>query len=159
MIVVSAEVTIRRADIGDIDAITSIYNEAVQTTTATFDIEPRTHEQQLRWLETHDATHPIWIAQLDGEIVGWASLSRWSPRAAYDGTVESSMYVRQAYRGRGIGRQLKELTVDQAKELGFHTLLAQVASESGASRHLNESLGFKVEGRIIKIGENFVLDG
>jgi L-amino acid N-acyltransferase YncA len=87
--------TMRRAELADLDAITEIYNEAVQTLAATFDIEPRTKEQQLDWFKSHDDRHPVWIAELDGHVAGWATLSRYSERAAYDRTVESSMYVKE----------------------------------------------------------------
>ncbi len=57
---------IRPAAISDLDAITDVYNEAIQTTNATFDTEPKTKSAQLRWFESHGPKHPIIVAELDG---------------------------------------------------------------------------------------------
>ena len=92
--------SIRRAKLSDIGAIAEIYNQAILTTTATFDIDPKTQEDRLKWFEDHDERHPILVAELDGEVVGWACLNVWNPRAAYDDTVESSFYVREENRGK-----------------------------------------------------------
>ena len=88
-------------------------------------------------------------------MVGWASLSRWSERPAYDDTAETSFYVKAEYRGRGIGRALKGAIVAEARRLGFHTLIARVAAESEASLHLNESLGFTHVGTLKEVGKKF----
>src|SRR5947199_6339602 len=100
--------TIRRATVADAAAIAAIYNEAIATTTATFDTDPKTAEERIRWLNSHDERHPILVADTNGTVVGWASLTAWSDRTAYDDTAETSFYVRSAYRGRGIGRKLQE---------------------------------------------------
>ena len=73
-------VKIREATITDLPAITEIYNEAVLTTDATFDNEPKTIEQQQVWFSGHDGRHPILVAETGGRAVGWASLSEWSSR-------------------------------------------------------------------------------
>jgi len=73
-------VKIREATITDLPAITEIYNEAVLTTDATFDNEPKTIEQQQVWFAGHDKRHPILVAEMGGSVVGWASLSEWSSR-------------------------------------------------------------------------------
>lgn len=75
-------VCIRRAELADLPAITDVYNEAIVTTTATFDTEPKTVEQRQEWFRSHDERHPIFVAVLDSRVVGWASISRWSERAA-----------------------------------------------------------------------------
>ena len=84
--------------------MTAIYNEVVLTTTATFDTEVKTGSERRPWFEAHGERHPILVAESDGGVVGWASLSRWSERPAYDDTAETSFYVKAEYRGRGIGR-------------------------------------------------------
>ena len=100
----SSLVQIRRAVAEDIEAITAIYNEAILTTTATFDTETKTTAERMEWFTSHDHRHPILVAIVEGKIVGWASLSRWSDRPAYDDTAETSFYVESGQRGRGIGR-------------------------------------------------------
>jgi L-amino acid N-acyltransferase len=148
-------VKIRRANLADLEAITAIYNEAILTTTATFDTEPKLVADRLPWFEEHDARHPILVAEVDGEIVGWASLSRWSDRSAYDDTAETSFYVSSQHRGQGLGRKLKQAIIDEAKSLGFHTLIARVAEGSSESLHLNEAFGFVHVGTLKQVGRKF----
>jgi phosphinothricin acetyltransferase len=148
-------ITIRQADDSDLDAITKIYNEAIRTTTATFDTEPKTVEDRRKWLASHDERHPVLVAEVEGAVVGWGCLSEWSDRPAYRDTAETSFYVAAAFRGRGIGRRLKEASIEEARRLGFHTLLARVAEGSEASLHLNESLGFMHIGTMKEVGRKF----
>ncbi len=135
--------------------MTEIYNEAILTTTATFDTEPKTVVERRQWLEEHDERHPVLVAELDGEIIGWASLSRWSDRPAYEDTAETSFYVKSGFRGRGVGRKLKQELIEEARRLHFHTLIARVSGESDASRHLNESFGFVHIGTMKEVGKKF----
>ena len=139
----------------DLSAITEIYNEAILTTTATFDTEPKSLAERTRWFESHDEKHPILVAVLDGRVVGWASVSRWSERSAYDATAETSFYVKAEFRGQGIGRKLKEATVEEARRLQIHTLIARVAQDSLESLHLNESVGFVHVGTLKEVGRKF----
>lgn len=150
-----ATVQIRHADVTDVAAITEIYNEAILTTTATFDTEPKTVEERTRWFELHDAKHPILVAIVAGKVVGWASLSKWSERPAYNGTAETSFYVKSEFRGQGVGRKLKESTVSEARRLQLHTLIARVAQDSLESLHLNESVGFIHVGTLKEVGRKF----
>lgn len=149
------EVSIRRAEPGDVPAITEIYNDAILTTTATFDTEPKTIAERTLWLETHDERHPVLVAVVAGNVVGWASITRWSERRAYDDTAETSFYVKADQRGRGIGRRLKEAIIDEARRLRFHTLIARVAEGSDESLHLNESTGFVRVGTLREVGRKF----
>ena len=150
-----ATFTILRAHAGDAAAIAEIYNEAVRTTTATFDTEPQSAEDRLRWLEAHDDRHPVFVAEADGQIAGWSALTKWSDRPAYHRTAETSCYVAEAFRGRGIGRALKKTLIEAARGLGFHTLLARVAQGSEASIHINASFGFEAIGTMKEVGFKF----
>ncbi len=150
-----ATLEIRRAQLGDLDAITEIYNEAVLTTTATFDLEPKTPAERLAWFQSHDERQPILVATLGGNVVGWASLSKWKARPAYDETAETSFYVGSTFRGRGIGRMLKQAIIDEACRLKYHSLIAVVAEGSEASLHLNECLGFRRVGTLKEVGRKF----
>ena len=146
---------IRPADLSDLDAITDIYNEAIRTTTATFDTEPKSNDEQLHWFGSHGPKYPIIVAELDDTVVGWACLTKWSDRAAYSETAETSFYVKQECRGEGIGRDLKKTIIDEARRLGFHSLIAQVAQGSDESIHLNESFGFEHVGTLKDVGRKF----
>lgn len=147
--------TIQRAAVADIPAITEIYNEAIATTTATFDTEPKRTAERLAWFESHDERHPILVALLDGKVVGWASISKWSDRQAYADTGETSFYVKSEYRGQGVGRQLKAAVIEEARRLGFHSLIARVAEGNQESIHLNESFGFVHVGVLKEVGRKF----
>jgi phosphinothricin acetyltransferase len=148
-------ITIRPALLSDAAAIAEIYNEAILTTTATFDTEPKSVAERTKWLEGHDARHPVIVAMVESRAVGWAALSQWSDRPAYDRTAETSFYVQSAYRGRGIGRQLKNAIVGEALRLGYHTLIARVAQGSVESIHLNKSVGFVHVGTLKEVGRKF----
>jgi phosphinothricin acetyltransferase len=149
------DIIIRHAVEQDVENITRIYNEAILTTTATFDTEPRTVADRLQWFGAHGDRHPILVAESGGTVVGWASLSRWSDRPAYDATAETSFYVADGHRGHGIGRSLKGAIIEEAHRLNYHTLIARVAEESRESIHLNESFGFATIGTMKEVGRKF----
>ena len=146
---------IRLAKVSDLDAITEIYNEAILTTTATFDTEPKSIEERREWFESHDAQHPIIVAQWEGRVVGWACLTKWSDRPAYNETAETSFYVKQEHRGKGIGRKLKQAIIEEGRRLGYHTLIARAAEGSEQSLHLNEQFGFVHVGTLKEVGRKF----
>jgi L-amino acid N-acyltransferase len=148
-------VAIRRAGLADLEAITAIYNEAILTTTATFDTEPKLAADRVPWFEEHDPRHPILVAEVDAQVIGWASLTRWSDRRAYDDTAETSFYVSSEQRGQGIGRRLKQAIIDEAIALEYHTLIARVAEGSNESLHLNASFGFFHVGTLKQVGRKF----
>jgi L-amino acid N-acyltransferase YncA len=151
----SGRASIRRGAITDIPAITAIYNEAILTTTATFDTEPKTEAERRAWFEAHDERHPILVAEVDGVVAGWASLSKWSDRCAYDGAAETSFYVHSTHRGQGVGRTLKLAIIAEARRLGYHTLIARVAEGSEASLALNRECGFVLVGTLKQVGRKF----
>jgi L-amino acid N-acyltransferase YncA len=150
-----AMMTIRPATTDDIPAITEIYNQAVLTTTATFDTETRRLAEQQTWFTNHDARHPVVVAELDGAVVGWASLSQWSDRRAYADTAEISVYVSEAFRGRGVGRRLLEAIVQEGQRVGLHTVIARIADGNAVSVHLHRSVGFEPIGVMKEVGRKF----
>ena len=151
----SRRIRLRRATDADSDAIGDIYNEAVATTVATFDTEPRSRSDQLRWFREHADPYLVLVAESDDGVVGWASLSRWSDRRAYSGTAEVSLYVRASRRGSGVGRALLTRLVDDGRRSGFHTLLARIADGNAISLHLHASLGFEAVGVMREVGQKF----
>jgi len=151
----SPPLSLRRAVPADAPAIAGIYNEAILTTTATFDLEPKSVDERTEWLRSRDGRHPVLVAELEGKVVGFASLSPWSDRAAYADTAETGLYVHSAFQGRGIGRRLKAAVLDEARRLGFHTLIARITADSGASIHLNEAAGFVHVGTMKEVGRKF----
>jgi len=79
-------IEIRSATADDIPFITEVYNDAIINTTATFDTEVKSIEDRMLWFKNHDGNHPIIVAENDGVLSVWASLTAWSDRCAYNGT-------------------------------------------------------------------------
>ncbi len=154
-LIATQPITIRNAQPADAAAIAEIYNEAILTTTATLDTEPKSVEERTRWLESRGSRHPVLVAMVDGRVVGWASLTRWSERRAYDDTAETSLYVHSAHRGRGIGRTLQDALIEEARRLGFHSLIARVVEGSRESLHLKERAGYVRVGTLKQVGRKF----
>jgi L-amino acid N-acyltransferase YncA len=146
---------LRPANENDQPAIMEIYNDAVEKTTATFDTEKRSLEKQLAWFRNHKNNHPVFVAEEDGIIKGWASLSPWSERKAYEGTVEVSVYVHHEHRGKGIGKKLLEIITLEGKRVNNHTILARIASGNEISMHIHEQLGYSHVGIMKEVGMKF----
>ena len=146
---------IRQAKLEDLGAITQIYNDAVLKTVATFDTEPKTAEEQMMWFADHGPECPILVAENNGLVVGWASLSRWSDRCGYSDTAEISLYVDEKHQGKGIGKKLLQAIVQKGKEAGLHTVIARIAEGSEASINLHKSVGFEHIGIMKEVGRKF----
>ena len=148
-------ISYRPATLEDQSAILDIYNEAVLNTTATFDTEERTMEKQLLWFHSHRQRHPVMVAEVAGSILGWASMSPWSERSAYDASVEVSVYVHADHRGNGVGTRLLELITMAGKEAGNHTVISRITSGNDVSIHLHEKLGYRIVGTLKEVGFKF----
>jgi L-amino acid N-acyltransferase YncA len=147
--------TIRNATLQDLGTITEIYNDAILKTVASFDTEPKTDAEQKRWFSHHGPRYPIVVAEQDGLVVGWASLSQWSDRRAYADTAEASLYVREGHQGMGIGRRLSEAIIKEGRKAGLHTLIARITEGNETSIHLAGSVGFKHIGIMRECGRKF----
>ena len=151
---------VRLATLKDLPTITHIYNQAIRTTTASFDSAPKSLEEQEAWFSSHGQEQPVLVAELEGEVLGWASLSAWSDRCAYSGTGELSVYVEETARGKGLGTALMKAILQVSKESGFHTVVGRVCSENKGSLRLCDKLGFRSIGTMLEVGQKFgrVLD-
>ncbi|WP_410967576.1 GNAT family N-acetyltransferase, partial [Salmonella sp. SAL4456] len=78
----------------------------VLTSTCPYPLEPNTEEEQRDWLALRSSTHPVTVAVIEGEVVGWGSVSPWKSRGGYAHTVEASVYVRHDCHRRGLGRAI-----------------------------------------------------
>ncbi len=128
------------------------------TTTATYDMEPRTFEQQLEWfVEEHEKLgFPVFVAETEpGQVIGWCSLSRYRPRPGYRFTAEDSIYVDESHRGQGVGTMLLPPAIDAAQRLGMHAIMAVLDAESEASMRLHTRFGFKEVGHLREVGHKF----
>lgn len=133
-----------------------IYNHAIETSTATFDMTRRSHAEQLEWISEHSGAHPAIVAvAADGTVMGFASLSPYRPRAAYSTTVEDSVYVAEECQRRGIGRALLDELLALASAHGFHAVIARVAGGNDPSVALHQACGFDVIGVEKEVGRKF----
>jgi len=149
------KIEIAEAEGRDLPGITAIYNDAVLRSVATFDTEPRSDEGQRAWLRSHDERHPVIVARAAGEVVGWASLNEFLPKAAYAATVEDSVYVKEGWQRRGIGRLLLARLIEMARERGHHAIVARIADHMTASIALHKALGFVEAGDLREVGRKF----
>jgi phosphinothricin acetyltransferase len=146
---------IRKATLADVPNIAEIYNEAVLNTTATFDIEPKTSHEMRKWFKAHGPKNPIVVAVIDSKVVGWASLSEWSTRCAYADTAELSVYVKDTFRNRGLGKKLIQSVLAEGKKAGLHTVISRIAGDNDVSIHIHSQFGFENIGVMKEVGKKF----
>lgn len=146
---------VRLATPDDAEAVRQIYNHEVTTSTATFDLVPRSLEEQRHWLAARSGAHAVVVASIDGEVVGFGSLSPWRDRPAYATTVEDSVYVHREHQGRGVGKTVLSELVETAVRHGFHACLARIVGGHEASIALHRSCGFEVIGTEREVGRKF----
>lgn len=151
------DVRVRPASSDDLPAILAIYNEAVLDTTATYDVEPRTLAHRVAWFEDHQESNlPVFVATAaSGEVIGWSALNRYHDRFGYRFTVENSVYIAAAHRGRGVGRMLLAPLIEAARERGLHVILAGVDAENAASLRLHAAFGFEQVAHFKQVGHKF----
>lgn len=147
---------IRDARETDLDAILSIHNDAIRTSTALWIDEPVDRAEREEWFaDVTGSGYPVLVAELDGVAIGYASYGPWRTRCGYRDTVENSVYIADGHRGKGVGRALLVELIDRARAGRFHVMIADIEAGNAASRHLHESLGFELEGVVREVGLKF----
>ena len=147
--------SVRLATLDDAAAILEIYNVEVENHTSTFDLVPRTLDEQRHWIADRSGAFSAVVASLDGAVVGFASLSPYKERAAYRTTVENSVYVSRRHPRMGIGRTLMDHVIGIAADSGFHSIVARIEAGGTASRRLHEACGFELVGIEREVGRKF----
>lgn len=137
----------------DLRAIVGIYNWAVNQTFATIDSEPLDTEEAAAWWETHGKRSKLLVATDETGVIGWARLLPWNQRG-FD-IVEDLVYVDPVHHGRGIGRALLAELIDEARGLGYRTIVATVATDNRAGLALHAKAGFEVVGTIRDAAHKF----
>ena len=146
---------LRLATLDDAEGIRAIYNVEVLTSTVTFDLVPRSLDDQRRWLADRSGAHAVLVAVEGREVIGFGSLSPYRDRPAYRTTVEDSVYVHPDHQGEGVGRALLAELVELAADHGFHAVMARIVGGHEASIRLHRSLGFTVVGTEREVGRKF----
>lgn len=152
-----SSVIMRSANLSDVEPISSIYNQAVLTTTATYDYEPESLDRRVAWYQEHVSLNlPVFVAVAeDGEVVGWSSLSPYHRRPGFRFTVENSIYVASGWRGQGVGQLLLEPLIIRGSQLGLRSIIAAVDATNEASLRLHARFDFREVGRFPEVGFKF----
>ncbi len=146
---------IRVADRRDAAAIAAIYAAEVLEGTATFEIEPPTAAEIAQRMTVDGGRLPWLVWDEAGAVLGYAYASGYRARAAYDRTVETTVYVARGAQGRGVGRQLYAALLDRLIAAGFAQALGVIALPNEASVALHEASGFRQVARLERMGYKF----
>ena len=147
---------IRLATEDDLEEILTIYNDIILTTTAVYDYEPHTIEMRKAWFNTKkEQGFPVFVAEEDGRIAGLSSIGPFRNWAGYKHTVENSVYVDAAQRGKGIGKLLMPPIIAAAKGLGMHAIVSGIDASNDASIRLHQSFGFVEVAHFNEVGFKF----
>ncbi|MFY0256099.1 GNAT family N-acetyltransferase [Chitinophaga sp. 30R24] len=147
----------RPANIEDLPRIVEIYNSTIAGRMVTADTSPVTPESRLPWFHAHNTTHrPLWMIDQEGVNVGWMSFQSFYGRPAYNGTAEVSIYLDEAVRGKGLGKQILRYAIEVAPAYGVQTLLGFIFAHNYPSLKLFTDMGFQEWAHLPEIA---VLDG
>jgi phosphinothricin acetyltransferase len=148
---------IRRARETDVPALLEIYNHYVANTHITFDLEPRTLAERAIWFSQFDAggRYQCFVAEKDGRAIGWASSSRFKDRAAYDTSIETSVYLAPEQTGRGVGRRLYQTLFAALALEDVHRAYGAIATPNEISIALHGKMGFDRAAAYREVGRKF----
>jgi L-amino acid N-acyltransferase YncA len=139
-------VKIRPVRMDDAAAIAEIYNQGIEARIATFETVLRTPADIEVNIRNAENRFPYLVAEIDGTVLGWASVSTYRPRECYRGIGEFSIYVHEDARGKGVGKVLLPALIEAAEQAGFWKLLSRVFLFNTGSRKLCAAFGFREVG-------------
>jgi len=148
---------IRHAEERDAEALNGIYNYYIAETPITFDIEPWTVVERAEWLAgfSTDGRHQCFVAEMDGAAVGWACSKQFRGKAAYDTSVEASIYLDPGATGAGLGTTLYEALFEGLAGQDLRRALGGVTLPNPASIALHRRFGFESVGTFTEVGRKF----
>ncbi|TGD18002.1 GNAT family N-acetyltransferase [Levilactobacillus suantsaiihabitans] len=147
-------VTFRLATVADQPRIVEIYNQAIATKGSTADLDLTTVAQRQGWFAEFSADHfPLWVMELNDQVVGYVGLEPYSDRVAYAQTAEIALYLATEAQGHHLGGQAIQWAESAGKRLGLHTIISRIFGHNQASRHLFEKNGFEHWGHLPAIAD------
>ncbi len=156
LLFLNMEIIIRPYQSNDVETIVAILNYYIANSTALYDYELRTLEQQQAIFEEKIAKgFPVIVATINGQVVGFGYYSEFRFREAYKFTVEHSVYVMPVEEGKGIGKTILQYLIDLAKKQKLHTMVAVIDYENQNSIVFHEKFGFTIVGIIKESGFKF----
>ena len=149
-----SDTIVRLAEPGDLEAVNEIYNAYVETTSVTFDTKAWTLEERRQWFERFgpNGRCRLLVAERGGLVLGYAGTIPFRPKAAYETSVETTIYLRDDARGGGLGVRLYEALFDSLEGEDIHRLLAGITLPNPASIRLHEGMGFRLVGTFSEVG-------
>ena len=152
-----ADIVIRPAERSDLTRLTEIYNHYVINTPITFDLKPVTVEQRAGWFNDHNdgARYRLFVANQGGRVLGFAATGRFRDKAAYDTTVETTIYCAPEATGRGIGSMMYRTLFDAIRDEDIHRIMGGITMPNEASLKLHERFGFKQVAMFSENGRKF----
>ncbi len=147
--------TLRPVTPSDAAAVCAIYNPYLRDTVITFEQTPVSETEMAQRICEYTAQYPWLVAEADGKVVAYAYATRWRTRAAYDSTLESTVYVDKAYTGRGIAKPLYLELLRQLKARKVHAVVGCIALPNDASVALHEKCGFVKVAHFPQVGRKF----
>jgi len=149
-------INVRLATENDLVQILAIYNEVIANTAAVYDYEPHTLEMRRNWFNTkREQGFPVFVAEEGGDVLGLSSIGPFRNWAAYQYSVENSIYVAAAARGKGIAKLLMPPVIKAAKDMGMHTIVAGIDAGNEASIQLHRRFGFEEVAHFKQVGWKF----
>ncbi|GAA4777373.1 MULTISPECIES: GNAT family N-acetyltransferase [Flavobacterium] len=149
-------VTIRKATITDMISVLEIVNYEISNTTAIWDYDLRTlEEQEAIYIEKLEKEFPFLVAEIDGKIVGFGTYGTFRFKIGYRFTVEHSVYINKDFHGNGIGTLLLKELIEIARNQNLHTMIGVIDSENHGSITFHKKLGFQEVGHIKETGFKF----
>lgn len=146
---------IRRVRESDAEKIAEIYNEYVLRSTISFETERVTTEEMRRRIVETAQKYPYLVYEEEDEVKAYCYAHRWKEREAYRNTLETTVYVTDTWRGKGIGRRLMERLIDECRREGAHVLVACITGGNEASINLHERMGFEQVSHFRQVGRKF----
>lgn len=147
---------VRDAVTADMGAVTAIYNHAVAHETSTWDHDPMSLDDRMAWFEDRRAAgFPVLVAEVDDEVVGYATYGLFRPKAGWATTMEHSIYLTPGATGAGIGSALMTELLTRARGADVHVLVGAIAAENEGSLRFHERFGFVRHEPLREVGRKF----
>lgn len=151
------DIRIRHCAPGDYDAVVDIYNYYIETSHATFDTRPHAIGERAPWFSQFNESGPnqLLVAEKNGQVRGFCCSTPFKDRAAYDVSVETTVYLAAEACGQGIGMMLYQALLKNLSGIGLHGAYAGISLPNDASVNLHEALGFRRVGVYEEVGYKF----
>ena len=146
---------IRNVKPQDVPAITAIYNEYIKNTTIIFDTEPFEESEVAERVDDYSKNHAFFVYEEDNKILGFCYSHPWKAKKAYRFTEETTVYLASGQTGKGIGKKLMEVLIDDCRKRGVKALIACITEGNLISFALHERLEFKRVSHFQKVGWKF----